>query len=161
MWRGTYHPEYPRRDVSTHMSLALGLQDQETYSKLIRYLQHQDQLDPIPVEAYGKCMFSSIKRAIDVPFEYQNVHLRRQIVMTLANHGNFFMPLLRNSIMATYGHPRMPESKFSCLHATGELSQQQINNQECPGPFSYYGYLMALLGDGFWGGMRLCWQWYP
>ena len=39
------------RDVSTYMSLAMGLQDQETYSRLIRYLQGHEQLDPIPVEA--------------------------------------------------------------------------------------------------------------
>ena len=45
------------RDVSTYMSLALGLQDQETYSRLIRYLQGHEQLDPIPVEAQGNCMF--------------------------------------------------------------------------------------------------------
>ena len=139
------------RDVSTYMSLALGLQDQETYSRLIRYLQGHEQLDPIPVEAQGNCMFSSIRRAIDIPFEYQNIHLRRQIVMTLANHCNFFMPLLKNSIMATYGHPRMEEDVFIQRCTAGELSQQQIDDQECPGPYSFYGYLMALLGDGFWG----------
>ena len=104
------------RDVSTYVSLALGLQYQETYSRLIRYLQRQEQLDPIPVEAQGNCMFSSIRRAIDVPLEYQNIHLRRQIVMTLANHCNFFMPLLKNSIMATYGHPRMEEDVFIQRH---------------------------------------------
>ena len=71
--------------------------------------------------------------------------------MTLANNCNFFLPLLKNSIMATYGHPRMPESEFVCHHAARELSQQQIDDQECPGPFSYFGYLTALLRDGFWG----------
>ena len=75
---GEVPPEIPQeRDISTHMSLALGLQDQETYSRLIRYLQGHDKLDPVPVEAMGNCMFSSIRRAIDVPLEYQNVHLRR------------------------------------------------------------------------------------
>ena len=75
---GEVPPEIPQeRHISTHMSLALGLQDQETYSRLIRYLQGHEQLDPIPVEAMGNCMFSSIRRAIDVPLEYQNVHLRR------------------------------------------------------------------------------------
>ena len=149
---GGIPPRIPQeRDISTHMSLALGLQDQETYSRLIRYLQHHEQLDPIPVEAMGNCMFSSIRRAIDIPFEYQNIHLRRQIVMTLANHCNFFMPLLKNSIMATYGHPRMEENEFSLRRTAGELTQQQIDDQECPGPYSFHGYLMALLGDGFWG----------
>ena len=149
---GGIPPGIPQeRDISTHMSLALGLQDQETYRRLIRYLQHHEQLDPIPVEAMGNCMFSSIRRAIDIPFEYQNIHLRRQIVMTLANHCNFFMPLLKNSIMATYGHPRMEENEFNLWCAAGELTQQQIDDQECPGPYSFHGYLMALLGDGFWG----------
>ena len=58
---GEVPPEIPEeRDISTHMSLALGLQDQETYSRLIRYLQGHEQLDPIPVEAMGNCLFSSI-----------------------------------------------------------------------------------------------------
>ena len=61
------------------------------------------------------------------------------------------MPLLENSIMATYGHPRMEEDVFIQRHTAGELTQQQIDNQECPGPYSFHGYLMALLGDGFWG----------
>ena len=149
---GGIPPRIPQeRDISTHMSLALGLQDQETYSRLIRYLQHHEQLDPIPVEAMGNCMFSSIRRAIDIPFEYQNIHLRRQIVMTLANHCNFFMPLLKNSIMATYGDPRMEENEFNLWRTAGELTQLQIDDQECPRPCSFHEYLMALLGDGFWG----------
>ena len=52
--------------------------------------------------------------------------------------------------MTTYGHPRMDEGEFSRWHAAGELSQQQIDDQECPGPFSFFGYLRALLEDGFW-----------
>ena len=149
---GSVPPKIPQeRGITTHMSLALGLQDQEAYSRLVRYLQRHDQLDPIPVDAQGNCMFSAIRRAIDVPLEYQNIHLRRQIVMTLANHCNFFFPLLKNSIMATYGHPRMPVDEFIRRREAGELSQQQIDDQDCPGPFSYLGYITALLGDGFWG----------
>ena len=149
---GEVPPKIPEeKDISTHMSLALGLQNQETYSRLIRYLQGHEQLDPIPVEAMGNCMFCSVRRAIDVPMEYKNVHLRRQIVMVLSNNCNFFMPLPRNSIMATYGHPRMEQEEFNRRCETGPLSQQQIDDQDCPGPFSFYGHLKALLSDGFWG----------
>ena len=133
------------------MFLALGLQDQETCSRLIRYLQGHEQLDPIPVEAIGNCLFSSTQRTIDVPLEYQNTHLRRKIVLVLANNCNFFIPLLKNSIMATYGHPRMDEEEYNRRFEAGELSQQQIDDQECPGSYSYYGYLKALLTDRFWG----------
>ena len=90
---GEIPPEIPeKRVISTHISLALGLQNQETYSRLIRYLQRHEHLDPIPVEAMGNCMFSSVRGAIDVPLEYQNVHLRRQTVMVLSNNCNYFMP---------------------------------------------------------------------
>ena len=149
---GEIPPEIPEdRDISTHMSLALGLQNQEVYSRLIRYLQGHEQIYPIPVEAMGNCMFSSVRRAIDVPLEYQNVHLRRQIIMVLANNCNFFMPLLRNSIMATYGHPRIEQEEYNRRYEAGQLFQQQRDDQDCPGTFSFYGYLKALLTDGFWG----------
>ena len=53
--------------------------------------------------------------------------------------------------MATYGHPRMDADEFLRCWAAGELSQQEIDDQECPGPYSFLGYLKALLDDGFWG----------
>ena len=61
------------------------------------------------------------------------------------------MSLLRNSIMATYGHPRMEQEEFNRRYEAGQFSKQQIDDQECSGPFSFYGYLKALLSDGFWG----------
>ena len=53
--------------------------------------------------------------------------------------------------MATYGHPKMDEEEYNRRFEAGKLSQQQIDEQECPGPYSYYGYLKALLTNGFWG----------
>ena len=63
------------RGYSLHASLALGLGTQEAYSRLSRYLQSVAGLDMIPVKANGNCLFSSICRAVDCPFEYQTVHL--------------------------------------------------------------------------------------
>ena len=164
---GEIPPEIPEeRDISTHMSLALGLQNQEVYS---RYLQGHEQLDPIPVEAMGNCMFSSVRRAIDVPLEYQNVHLRRQIVMVLANNCNFFMPLPRNSLMATYGHPRMEQEEYDRRYEAGQLSQQQIDDQDCPGPFSFWliwfinqralcNHELSIMHHHHW--CQHCWHWH-
>ena len=45
----------------------------------------------------------------------------------------------------------MDEEEYNRRFEVGELSQQQIDDQECPVPYSYYGYLKALLSDGFWG----------
>ena len=63
------------REYSTHASLALGLANQESYSRLSRYLQSVAKLD-IPMEANGNCLFSSIRRPVDCPLEYQTIHLK-------------------------------------------------------------------------------------
>ena len=93
------------REYSTHASLALGLANQESYSRLSRYLQSVAKLDMIPVEANGNCLFSSIRRAVDCPLEYQTIHLKRQLVMMMANHHAFLFQLLKATITTTYGFP--------------------------------------------------------
>ena len=64
------------RGHSSHASLALGLDNQDAYSRLSHYLQPVAQLDLIPVEANGNCLFSSVRHAVDCPLEYQTIHLK-------------------------------------------------------------------------------------
>ena len=64
------------RGYSSHASLALGLNSQEAYSRLSRYLQSVAQLDLIPVEANGNCLFSSVWHAVDCSVEYQTIYLK-------------------------------------------------------------------------------------
>ena len=64
------------RGYSSHVSLALGLNSQEAYSRLSRYLQSVAQLDLIPVKANGNCLFASVRHAVDCPLEYQTIHLK-------------------------------------------------------------------------------------
>ena len=64
------------RGYSSHASLALGLNSQEAYSRLSCYLQSVAQLDLIPVEANGNCLFSSVRHAVDCLLEYQTIHLK-------------------------------------------------------------------------------------
>ena len=89
------------RDYSSHASLALGLNSQEAYSRLSRHLQSITKLDLIPVEANGNCLFSNVCRAVDYPLEYQTTHLKRQLVMMMANHHNFLFPIFKASIATT------------------------------------------------------------
>ena len=53
--------------------------------------------------------------------------------------------------MATYGHIRMDQDTYDQRFNAGQLSQAEIDDQNCPGPFSYMGYMRALLQDGSWG----------
>ena len=139
------------REYSSYASIALGLSSQEVYSRLSRYLQSVAKLDLIPVESNGNCMFSSVRRAVDCPLEYQTIHLKRQLVMMMANHLDFLFPILKASIATTYGFPRMPEEEFQQKYNEGTLTQQEADDHHTPGPFSYMSYMKSLLEEGFWG----------
>ena len=100
------------RDYLSHASLALGLNSQEAYSRLSHYLQSIAKLDLIPVEANRNCLFSSVRRAVDCPLEYQTIHLKHQLIMMMANHHAFLFPIPKASIATTYGFPRMSEDDY-------------------------------------------------
>ena len=136
-------------------SLALGLSNQETHSRLSRYLQSIAQLDLIPVEANGNCLFSSVQCAVDCPLEYQTIHPKQQLIMMMANHHTFLYLILKASITSTYGFPRMSDEDYQKKYNDGTLTKMEANDHNTPGPFSYLGYMQALLEDGFWGD-KLC-----
>ena len=149
---GTIPASIPsEREYSTHASLALGLANQESYSRLSRYLQSVAKLDMIPVEANGNCLFSSNRRAVDCPLEYQTMHLKRQLVMMMANHHAFLFPLLKANLTTTCGFPRMLQDEYQQKYGAGTLTQEEVDDHNTPGPFSYFGYMKALLEEGFWG----------
>ena len=79
------------------------------------------------------------------------MHLRRQLVITLCNHEGFFYPIMVESIKGTYGFPIMPEEEYEDLYNRDLLTDQQVQDHNCPGPFSFLGYLRSLLEPNFWG----------
>ena len=137
------------REYSSHASLSLGLNNQEAYSRLSQYLQSTASLDMIPVEANGNCLFSSVCQVVDCPFEYQTIHLKCQLVMMLGNHHNFLFPIFKASIATAYGFPRMPEEEYLQKYNDGTLTQEEADDHNMSGPFSYLGCMKALLNDGF------------
>ena len=140
-----------QREYSTTASLSPGLDNQEAYTRLSTYLHRVASLDAIPVGLGGACLFSSMRRVFDAPKEYTSVHLRRQLVITLCNHKDFFYPIMVESIKGTYGFPRMPEDEYQRLYDQDMLTDQQIQDHNCLGPTSFLGYLKALLEPDFWG----------
>ena len=138
--KGTIPAPIPsERGYSSHASLALGLSNQEAYSRLSHYLQSVVQLDLIPVEANGNCLFSSVRHAVDCPLEYQTIHLKRQLIRMMANHHTFLYPILKASITTTYGFPRMSDEDYQKKYDGGTLTQMEADDHNTPGPFSYHG----------------------
>ena len=149
--QGELPPECPeQRNYSITASLSLGLDNQEAYTRLSTYLHKTASLDAIPVGLDGACLFSSIRRVFDTPKEYTSMHLSRQLVITLCNHKDFFYPIMVESIKGTCGFPRMPEEEYEDLYNRDLLTDQQVQDHNCPGQFSFLEYLRSLLEPNFW-----------
>ena len=149
---GEVPPHFPEQaSYSSHASTSLCLENQEQYTRLAHYMYSQGGYDCVPVAPDGSCMFSSLRRVISAPFEYRNIHLRRQLVVTLANHKEFFFNLLKEHIRGTYGFPRLSDEEYQQKYDEGLLTDQEVQDHNCPGPFSFHSYLSALLNPEMWG----------
>ena len=149
---GDAPPQFPEQtSYSSHASSSLCLDNQEQYSRITHYMNSRGGYDCVPVAPDGSCMFSSLRRIISAPFEYRNIHLRRQLVIMLANHKEFFFNLLKEHIRGTYGFPRQDEEEYQQRYRDGILMDQEVHDHNCPGPFSFHSYLMALLSPDMWG----------
>ena len=143
---GDAPPHFPEQaSYSSHASSSVCLDNQEQYSRITHYMNSRGGYDCVPVAPDGSCMFSSLRRIISAPFEYRNIHLRRQLVVMLANHKEFFFNLLKEHIRGTYGFPRQDEEEYQQRYRDGVLTDQEVHDHNCPGPFSFHSYLMALL----------------
>ena len=153
-------PCFPNQaEYSTHASTSLCLDNQEQYLWISHYMNSRGGFNYIPMAPDGACMFSSLRRLILAPFEYRNVHLRRQLVILLVNHKEFFFDLLKEHIKGTYGFPRQDEEEYQQRYREGVLTEQEVHNHNCPGPFSYHSYLAALLEPDMWGDEQVLCLW--
>ena len=69
----------------------------------------------------------------------------------LASHKEFFFNLLKEHIQGTYGFPRLSEEEYQQKYNDGLLTDQEVQDHNCPGPFSFHSYLSALLNPEMWG----------
>ena len=149
---GEVPPHFPEQaSYSSHASTSLCLENQEQYTRLAHYMYSWGGYNCVPVAPDGSCLFSSLRRIISAPFEYRNIHLRRQLVVTLANHKEFFFHLLKEHIRGTYGFPRLSEEEYQQKYDDGLLTDQEVQDHNCPGRFSFHSYLSALLDPEMWG----------
>ena len=136
---------------STYSNIAVGLQNMQQYKTLEDYLRLNGGMEMYSVQMRGACMFASLRRCIDCPVEYSNTHLRRQIVVTVAENPEFFWPVLSQQIKGNYGHIRISKASYDKKKRDGTITPQEKEDFESPGPFSLKGYLQALLKRKFWG----------
>ena len=77
---------YTHQQVEARANEIYGLANQEQLSRLMEYFHLNGGYELVAVQNRGSYIFAAIRRGMDVPREYTNTQLRRQIVMfTLQN----------------------------------------------------------------------------
>lgn len=151
---------YEYLNQATHGSVIcemFSLKNNQVYSKLSEYLWINGRFELSPVQRRGSCLFAAVRRNLDVPEEYTNCHLRRQMVAFLATNKEYFYTYLMDYIKGEYGHKRLSDLEYRKKEAEGTLTQEEIDDQLVPGPFSYSSYLKYMLLPSSWGDeMTLC-----
>ena len=108
-------------------------------------------ISSLPVNNRGDCLFASVGRCIDSPAEYTNTHLRRQIVMCLIEHKDFFWPLLKEHLRGNCGHVRLSKEEYERKTRDKTITDIEREDYLCPRPFCFISYLESLSKPSFWG----------
>ena len=75
-------------------------------AKLIAFLKINGGFKQVPTQALGNCLYASVLRGTDAPFEFTTFHLRRFIVMKMTEEPDFWYKYLSYPIATTYGFDR-------------------------------------------------------
>ena len=147
-------PPRNRKNLFTggqHSVEAYGLSSMEDLSRLVEYLEINGNFHLKHVPKDGTCMWRSMLECIMYSAEYQQVMLRRQLVLCLVQHASFFYKLLIEHIRAQYGPIRLSTSEYKQKKKVGTLTDVEEIDQNLPGPFSFLGYLEYLWKPVSWG----------
>ena len=147
-----------------HTAEVFGLQNLSEVTELQEYLELNGNYHLKHVPKDGSCFWRSFLEQILYPAEYQYMMLKRQMVLTVTEHPEFFFNALGFHIMSQNGIERLTPEEYSKKVEDNTITQQELEDQDSPGPFSFVGYLEYLLEPKTWGDhgtvllLSLMWQ---
>ena len=147
-----------------HTAEVFGLQNLSEVTELQEYLELNGNYHLKHVPKDGSCFWRSVLEQILYPAEYQYMMLKRQMVLTVTEHPEFFFKALGFHIKSQYGIEMLTPEEYSKKVEDNTITQQELADQDSPGPFSFVGYLEYLLEPKTWGDhgtvliLSLMWQ---
>ena len=133
--------------IASHFNL----NDINEVLKLNKYVFANGQWEVFPTPKNGSCMFAAFRRGLEAPEEFRNCHLRYMVALFLCQNADFMFDILEAHIAASYGMDRLTSEQYKKAQEEDILTPDQEEAQHLPGPFSYAGYVEALLDESFWG----------
>ena len=139
------------RNIDIGFNQKYGYQSIEGIIHLIDYGSINGGFIPLSTQQHGACLFHAFRWCITCPREFTNTHLRRMLVSFICNMAEELYPMLECSISGNYGHIRLSPEEYRRKEASGQLTDQEREEFNEPGPFSITSYCEALLKSNFYG----------
>ena len=120
-------------------------------AKLHAYLRANGGFALKQTQELGNCMYSAVLRGTDCKREFTTMHLRRLLVVMVAQYPMFFLNYLRRPVGLKYGVDRLTKRQIEKGRKQGTLSAKDLQDSKLPGPFSLHTYMKHILTNGTWG----------
>ena len=137
------------RGMGEAQALAYNLTDLKEVVELNEYFSLNGGWELFTTPKNGQCCFSSFLKGIDVPEEYRASHLRYQLGYWCTQNHLFAFNRLKMLLLAEYGHRRISRAEYLKRIDSGDnpLTEEEIEDYQKPGPFSFITYLKYLIED--------------
>ena len=85
---------------------------------------------PLVTQQRGSCLFHAVRRSIQRPKEFTNMHLRRMIVSFICDRVDELFPMLQVAISGNYGHLRLTQDEYKRKMDEGTITDQEKEEYE-------------------------------
>ena len=150
--QGDKPPHMPGlRGVDIGFNQEYGYQSMEGIIRLIDYGTINGGFVSLTTQQHGACMIQAFRRCISCPWEFIKSHLRHMLVSFICFRAEELYPMLVCSISSNYGHIQLSPEEYRRKQASDQLTVQERQDFNEPGPFSIVSYCEALLKSDFYG----------
>ena len=80
---------------------------------------------PLVTQQRGSCLFHAVRRSMQCPKEFTNMHLRRMVVNFICDRVDELFPMLKVAISGNYGHLRLTPEEYNRKLAEGTITDQE------------------------------------
>ena len=155
MWRELSQQQTPLvcRDIGRFQAEAYNLCNLQQVIELSEYLYKNGNWELFLTPKNGQCMWSGVRKGVEVPEEFRSNHLRYQVLLWCCQNHGFIFTALKNNITFDYGKKRMSAEEYQARKNSKEnpLTEKEERDYKKPGPFSFVAYLQYMLEGSSWG----------
>ena len=140
-------------DIGRFQAEAYNLCNLQQVIELSEYLYKNGNWELFLTPKNGQCMWSGVRKGVEVPEEFRSNHLRYQVLLWCCQNHGFVFTALKNNITFDYGKKRMSAEEYQARKNSKENppTDKEERDYKKPGPFSFVAYLQYMLEGSSWG----------